>query len=119
MLLQNVIFKTQSFEESFNNIEEHDLIYLDPPYAPECPTSFVGYTNDGFDTSIHVKLFELCSIITNIPHVKFIMSNSNVELVKKHFDNDRYTTCTLNCKRKINSKNPASKTEEVLISLKQ
>jgi DNA adenine methylase len=117
-LLQNVVFKIQPFEESFKNIQEHDFVYLDPPYAPENSTSFVGYTNDGFGTSFHTKLFELCSTITEIPHVQFIMSNSNVEFVKKHFSDEKYNISTLSCKRSINSKNPSAKTEEILITYK-
>jgi DNA adenine methylase len=117
-LLQNVTFKIQSFEESFNNIQECDFVYLDPPYAPENSTSFVGYTKDGFDTTFHTNLFNLCSTLTNVPNVQFIMSNSNVDFVKKHFNHAKYSISTLSCKRTINSKNPSAKAEEILIIYK-
>lgn len=117
-LLQNVVFSTQSFEKSFENIETNDFIYIDPPYAPENTTSFVNYTNDGFNTDTHKRLFNLCDSITSIPNVKFLMSNANVEFVKENFKEEKYVISVITCKRTINSKNPSAKTEEILINYK-
>jgi DNA adenine methylase len=112
-LIEKVNFIHSSFEISFekikeNNINENDFIYLDPPYAPENSKSFVGYTKDGFNLEQHEKLFELSK------EFKFLMSNSDVDLVKNSFN--EYTIKTISCKRSINSKKPGSKTNEVLIS---
>ena len=46
----------------------------------------------------------------------FMMSNADVELVRAHFPDGVYTTETVLCKRAINSKNPESKTNEVIIT---
>ena len=114
-LLQNVVLSIQSFEKSLERIEENDFIYIDPPYAPEIATSFVDYTNDGFDRISHVKLFNMCNNISQIPRVSFLMSNANVKFVKEYFQDEKYDVEVLTCKRTINSKNPSATTEEVLI----
>jgi DNA adenine methylase len=116
--LQNVVFSTQSFEKSFERVEANDFLYIDPPYAPENTTSFVSYTNDGFDTNSHTRLFTLCNNISTIPNVHFLMSNANVQFVREHFQDDIYVISVLTCKRAINSKNPSAKTEEILIKYK-
>ena len=110
-LIQNVIFECLSFEESIKNIKNHDFVYLDPPYAPENKESFVNYTNEGFNIDKHELLFTL--INQKKADFKFVMSNSNVDLVK---DNFKDCNCDIiEAKRRINSKKPESKTEEVII----
>lgn len=109
MLIKNVNFHCMSFEKSFEKTNANDFIYLDPPYAPENIKSFVGYTSSGFSLEQHNLLFSLCK------KFKFLMSNADVELVKNNFKDEQYTTKIILCKRSINSKNPESKTNEVLI----
>ena len=108
-LIRNVNFYHSSFDKSFEKVKENDFIYLDPPYAPENSKSFVGYTSNGFNLEQHKLLFSLCK------KYKFLMSNSDVDLVKESFNDSRYTITTILCKRSINSKNPEAKTNEVLI----
>ncbi len=122
-LIKNVNFYHMDFEQSFNNIQRTininnqrlDFIYLDPPYAPINSTSFVGYVADGFNLDKHKKLFELTRNIANIvnKNCKFIMSNADTEFVRNEFKD--YKIITILCKRAINSKNPESKVNEVLI----
>lgn len=114
-LLQNVVFTAQSFEESLKKVTEGDYIYVDPPYVPVNAKSFVGYTADGFTSELHVKLFETCLEIVKIPDVHFVLSNSDVELVRNNFPADTFVTEVVSCKRSINSKKPGSKANEVLI----
>jgi DNA adenine methylase len=109
-LIKNVIFECLSFEQVFPKLKSDDFIYLDPPYAPEKETSFVGYTAKGFDIEQHKLLFKLCNKTDN----KFLMSNADVSLVINSFTN-KYSIEKIICKRSINSKKPASKTSEVLI----
>ncbi len=124
-LIKNVNFYHMDFEQSFNivqstfnsninNNQKFDFIYLDPPYAPINSTSFVNYTSDGFNFDKHKKLFELTRNIAS-KNCKFIMSNADTELVRQEFNNSKYKIITILCKRAINSKNPESKVNEVLI----
>ena len=132
-LIQNVEFKCLDFTESILKAKQGDFIYLDPPYAPENQNSFVGYTQDGFNLETHNKLFNLIHNHCNQPNkiIKFAMSNSNTQLVTDFFTNNTETNNQTNNKvnnkvnykikkitarRAINSKNPESKTIEVIIS---
>lgn len=110
-LVQNVTFECLDFKESLNRVKDtDDFVYLDPPYAsPENKKSFVGYNRGGFDE--HIVLFE---IVKNLPS-KSLMSNADVKLVRDNFEG--YPIRTLSCRRAINSKNPESKTNEVLIRI--
>lgn len=108
-LIKNVNFECLDFRESLKKVGSHDFVYLDPPYAPETKNSFVGYTKGGFKLEDHNELFK--TIKENLP--KFVMSNSNVELVNESFQG--YNKKVIIAKRAINSKNPESKTEEVIV----
>jgi DNA adenine methylase len=114
-ILQNVIFTVGHFQETLNKITRDDFIYLDPPYAPETEKSFVSYTSSGFNLNNHQMLFELCQNMKK-KKAKFVMSNANVDLVKNAFPSSIYTTRIISCKRSIHSKNPSSRTNEVLIT---
>ena len=111
-LISSVHFSQSSFEESFQNIQERDFVYLDPPYVPEKISSFVGYTLDGFNLDKHKKLFSLTKNL-NSNNIKFVMSNSNVKLVTETFS--EFTIEKIICRRSINSKKPDSETTEVII----
>jgi len=114
-LIKNVIFTTNSFEESIKKTVAGDFVYLDSPYAPESEKSFVSYTSDGFSLENHKLLFELCNSM-NTNKIKFVMSNAEVKLVKDAFPFPNYKTKIISCRRAINSKKPESKTNEVLIT---
>jgi DNA adenine methylase len=115
-LIQNVIFECCDFNISLNNVEDDDFVYLDPPYAPETNTSFVGYTENGFNLENHICLFKLIHKLTET-NKKMMLSNSDVSLVRENFSNDKdtYKITSILCKRAINSKNPESKAKEVII----
>lgn len=106
-LIKDVTFIVADFETSMQNIKEGDFAYMDPPYVPENTTSFVGYTETGFNR--HDILFELCHTMKE----KMILSNADVKLVRDAFPTHDITT--LECRRSINSKNPNAKTKEVII----
>ena len=97
------------------SVEPNDFIYLDPPYAPETTTSFVGYTTAGFNLTHHNNLFTLIHELINKIPIKLIMSNADVSLVRNNFTNDQYIISAITCKRSINSKNPGATTTEVII----
>ena len=101
---KNVIFECCDFKTSLTKVEPHDFVYLDPPYAPEKDTSFVGYTKNGFNLDDHNNLFELINYL------------ADVGLVREKFINERYNIDSILCKRSINSKKPGSKAKEVIIT---
>ena len=110
-LIQGVVFRCQSFEVSIAAATENDFVYLDPPYVPESATSFVGYTADGFPGSSHAALF---TAIKDLP-CPFLLSNANVALVREAFPSTEFQVDVVSARRAIHSKEPGSKTEEVLI----
>jgi DNA adenine methylase len=114
-LIQNVTFNACDFTHSLANVAENDFVYLDPPYAPENAKSFVGYTAGGFDIEKHKTLFGIINKLA-VQQKKVMLSNADVELVKNSFIGEHFTRETILCKRAINSKNPESKTSEVLIT---
>ena len=111
-LIQKVNFNTMSFKDSIKNIKKGDFVYLDPPYAPENEVSFVSYLIDGFDLKTHKLLFEKIKKLDD-DGVKFVMSNSKVDLVTKSFKDFKCEDVL--ARRAINSKKPGSKTTEVII----
>lgn len=113
-LIQNVRFECMDFATSLTRLDAGDYTYLDPPYAPETATSFVGYTENGFGIEKHNQLFELIHRIKE-KKAKFMMSNADVEIVRSKFPDCEYKTDIVVCRRAINSKNPEAKTNEVII----
>ena len=111
-LIQNVSFIHCDFRVAFDKLSEGDFVYMDPPYAPENDKSFVGYTKDGFKYDDHIELFKNISTL-NEKKIKFILSNAKVSLVENYFKD--YTIESVEARRAINSKNPGSKTMEVLV----
>lgn len=114
-LIQNVIFECRDFNDSLANVEQNDFVYLDPPYAPETNTSFVGYTEKGFGLEHHAKLFKTIHLLTSQKTIKTMMSNADVSLVRENFTSEACNTSSIVCKRSINSKNPDAKAREVII----
>ena len=113
-LIQGVFFECCDFNMSLTRIQSNDYVYLDPPYAPETNTSFVGYTEDGFNIDHHNALFALIHKLTE-SNKKIMLSNADVNLVRNNFKNEKYNIIPILCKRSINSKNPEAKAKEVII----
>lgn len=106
-LIQDVSFECLDFKTSLSYVTDpEDFVYLDPPYVD----TYGGYTKGGFDE--HTVLFEL---VKKLPACS-LMSNSDVSAVRDAFNG--YHIRTLSCRRSINSKNPESKANEVLVTVK-
>jgi DNA adenine methylase len=116
-LIQGVVFRVQPFIESLSSVRPGDFVYLDPPYAPETGTSFVGYTADGFGLEQHESLFTRCQALA-AAGCSWMMSNADVPVVHDNFPAPYHTT-VLSCRRAIHSRNPDSTTTELLISTRQ
>lgn len=110
-LIQPVVFTCCGFAAALAAVGDDDFVYLDPPYAPENETSFVSYTAGGFGLDAHKELFLLCANMG----AQMLMSNADVPLVTKAFPSPAYTTKKISCRRAIHSKEPDSRTTEVLI----
>jgi DNA adenine methylase len=115
ILIRDVVFVAQPFSNALTVTVDGDFVYLDPPYAPETTTSFVGYTGDGFGLDQHTALFKACAKM-KANNVKILMSNANVKLVRDAFPSPAFQTHTVQARRAINSKNPEATTTEVLIT---
>jgi DNA adenine methylase len=113
-LIKNVVFSHRTYYESLQLVNADDFVYLDPPYAPVNETSFVSYNMGGFKLEDHENLFSQCLQMTE-KNVKFLLSNSNVAIVRDSFLEPVYQTTIISCRRTINSKDPAAKANEVLI----
>lgn len=113
-LIKDVLFDSCDFSTSLAFVEPGDFVYLDPPYAPENTTSFVGYTENGFGIDKHNQLFDIIHTLTET-NKKIMMSNADVSLVRENFIDSKYNISSILCKRSINSKNPEAKTKEVII----
>lgn len=113
-IIQGVVFQCCDFNVSLLNIGTNDYVYLDPPYAPETETSFVGYTVNGFNMDNHKQLFTWIHKLTET-NKKIMLSNADVRLVRENFCSDKYNITSVLCKRSINSKNPEAKAKEVII----
>lgn len=111
-LIQNVKFKCNPFQKSLSGASKGDFIYLDPPYVPENPQSFVKYTHDGFNLETHQELFRILKELHQ-QKIKLVLSNSNVELVLDTFRD--FSRENLQARRAINAKKPGSTTTEVII----
>jgi DNA adenine methylase len=109
-LIQPVQFDCCDFTQSLVAGPD-DFVYLDPPYAPEKATSFVGYTEHGFPLEKHLQLCKQIHALKG----RFLMSNADVPLIREQFPPETYKTETLVCKRAIHSKHPDAKAKEVLI----
>jgi len=114
-LIRDVVFRITPFHVSLALAEPGDFVYMDPPYAPENATSFVGYTADGFDLEEHTRLFNLCAYLKE-RGIPWLLSNAAVPMVKNAFPAPTYTTKIISCRRAIHSKKPDAKAEEVLVS---
>lgn len=116
-LIKDVMFTHCSFKSNpfLGMARMGDFVYLDPPYAPETEKSFVGYTKDGFDLECHKELFKMCHDMTE-KRVRILLSNADVKLVRDAFPLPVYTTRVISCRRAIHSKEPDSRTNEVLIT---
>ena len=109
-LIKNVEFIHIDFSKSIKNVKKGDFVFLDPPYAPEKTNSFVGYVGKGFKLEMHNLLFEE---IKKLEKIKFVMTNSKVDLVIENFKG--YKSEDIIARRAINSKKPGSTTTEIII----
>ena len=109
-MIQKVMFEVASFEESLSNVRDGDFAYIDPPYVETCKSSFTTYMGK-FD---HVQLFNILLKMRQMS-LRFIMSNSDADLVLKTFTAPLFQLRTIDCRRAINSTNPGASAKETIV----
>ena len=110
--IQDVIFLHRDFRKSLSDVSDGDFVYLDPPYVKTNKNSFVGYLKTGFTEDCHKDLFSKLSEIDGLG-VKFVISNSRTDLIKKHLE--AFQSEEIVARRAINSKNPGEQEVELII----
>ena len=105
------------YREVIFKAEEHDFIYLDPPYHPLSSTSnFTGYTDYGFDDKDQADLAKIF-VELNDKKCKVLLSNSDTPFIRRLYSDFSEYIKEINVSRAINSN--ASKRlghKELLIS---
>jgi DNA adenine methylase len=113
-LIQGVVFTERGFTESLEGVATGDFVYMDPPYAQESATSFVGYTAAGFSPETHSTLFAAAAGL-QARGARMLLSNADVPVVRQAFPAPAFETKIISCRRAINSTSPGARTNEVLI----
>lgn len=98
---KDIQFRCGDYKEGLKGIRKNSFVYLDPPYATsKNTTNFTGYTINGFDDEEQKKLKDVCDQL-NSKGIKFLLSNSNVELIRELYKD--YDMHIVHMNRLINS----------------
>lgn len=102
------------FEKIKPLLTNESFTYLDPPYVPASATAnFTGYTDQGFDLDMQLRLKCFCDYMDSIG-AKFLMSNSSVPFIHDLYSS--YMIETVMANRSVNYKGTGRcKVKEVLI----
>ena len=106
---------TKAFSKKLNG---QNLIFLDPPYIPNSPTSsFTDYSSEGFNYSKHRELSKLFSKIIKTD-AKVILTNNNNSISQDLFikNNNVYSYNIPITKTISADPNKRGKTNELLLS---
>lgn len=120
--LQSVKIVCADYKQSIDFIDNNTFVYFDPPYRPLSQTAnFTSYTENEFDDSEQIALFEFIQKVNN-KRAKFLLSNSD----PKNSDNNddffdklycQYKIVRIEASRMINCKGKLrGKIKELLIS---
>lgn len=76
-LLQDVTIHYGDFEETANMVNEHTLVYFDPPYRPLSTTAhFTSYSKERFDDAQQLRLADYYRFL-DAKGAKLMLSNSD------------------------------------------
>lgn len=112
--LSNVEILSGDFENIKPFLTNKSFIYLDPPYVPVSETAnFTGYTDQGFDIEMQLRLKSFCDYMDSIG-AKFMLSNSAVPFIHDLYSS--YKIEMVMAGRSINCKGDGrGKVQEVII----
>ena len=113
-LIQDVNFHNSDFSNSFENVSnEKNFLYMDPPYAPENNTSFVGYTMTVLILN-NIKIFGLTKRISGKNMIGIY--NSNVKLIHDNLSPEISNMKLYHVVELSIQKDPSARTEAVIIT---
>ena len=101
---------TQSILE---NALPKDFVFIDSPYAPLTPTSFVDYTKEGFSYEDHVRLAKVFKELSE-DGVYCMLTNHDTELIRELYKD--YKITEVDVRRSINRNGDGRKGKEVIIT---
>lgn len=97
----NVKITNLDYEKALSGVSKNSFVYFDPPYHPVSNTSnFTGYIAGGWGEDEQTRLRDLCRVL-DANGVKFLLSNSNANLIKSLYKDFRIVT--VKATRSINS----------------
>ena len=111
--LQGIDFKCGDFEQSTKSIAPKDFIFIDSPYAPLTPTSFVDYTKEGFSYEDHKRLADFFMELSDYG-VYCMLTNHDTELIRDLYRGFNFTE--VDVRRSINRNGDNRKGKEVIIT---
>ena len=111
--LQGVEFKCGDFEQSAKSIAPKDFIFIDSPYAPLTPTSFVDYTKEGFSYEDHKRLADFYMELSDYG-IYCMLTNHDTELIRDLYRGFNFTE--VDVRRSINRDGDNRKGKEVIIT---
>lgn len=111
--LQNVDLLCGDFAATVKDAAKGDLVFVDSPYAPLTPTSFVDYTKEGFSYDDHVRLADLYKQLTD-RGVYCMLTNHDTDLIRDLYKD--YTITEVEVSRSINRNGSDRKGKEVIIT---
>ena len=111
--IQNVEFRCIDFAKTVHDAFPKDFVFIDSPYAPLTPTSFVDYTKEGFSYEDHVRLAEVFKELSE-DGVYCMLTNHDTELIRELYKD--YKITEVDVRRSINRNGDGRKGKEVIIT---
>ena len=111
--IQNVHFLHNDFAVTVHDALPGDFCFIDSPYAPLTPTSFVDYTKEGFSYEDHIRLAEAFKELSDYG-VYCMLTNHDTELIRELYKD--YKITVVDVRRSINRNGDGRKGKEVIIT---
>ena len=111
--IQNVHFLHNDFAVTVHDALPGDFCFIDSPYAPLTPTSFVDYTKEGFSYEDHIRLAEVFKELSDYG-VYCMLTNHDTELIRELYKD--YKITVVDVRRSINRNGDGRKGKEVIIT---
>jgi DNA adenine methylase len=111
--IQSVWFKCVDFEQTVHDTLPGDFVFIDSPYAPLTPTSFVDYTKEGFAYEDHLRLARVFKELSD-SGIRCMLTNHDTELIRELYKD--YNIRVVDVRRSINRDGNNRTGKEVIIT---